>query len=78
MSIRTSMLMAIGMMMANANQDYYSCGYQISNNGSSEGFKKRIQKNSILREKRTFIINGVAIEAPDKKTARKIYECISK
>lgn len=74
--LRTSMLMAMSMLMA--SDPYYSCGYQISNSASPEGFKKRIQKNSILREKRTFVINGVAIEAPDKKTARKIYERISK
>ena len=66
------------MCLMMASDPYYSCKYIKPNSASSEGFKKRIQKNSILREKRTFIINGVTIEAPDKKTAKKIYERLSK
>lgn len=77
MSETLSTLMAMSSIMA-YDSDYYSCKYAKPNNGSTEGFKKRIQKGQILREKRQFIINGVAIEAPDKKTAHKIYERLSK
>lgn len=74
--LRTSMLMAMSMLMA--SDPYYLCKRIKPSSSSGDGFKKRIQKNSILREKRTFVINGVTIEAPDKKTARKIYERLSK